>query len=297
MAKRTSALAPSNNSDALFRAWINEIHNSLIAFGWTQTSDTGQINFSTVTRPTAINTYQGYAVYTMGDSMQATCPLYLRFDFGTGGVADDPAIKFQAQIGATDGAGNLSAAVMSVVTTSPSGASASATTLVCRTSGTSSAFRMSFWLGQGTGISHGWHFAIERDKDSSGSDTALGVNLVWIYNSNNVTTAVGVGSQFLGVDGGSSAADTGRIFTMVAGVNNSGNLNTKSVGPVHTNAGGFRNAMTGLLVTNRADWSNDSTNSVFIYGAIHTYLFQRTGNNTIGVNQWNSDSGGAILWE
>jgi hypothetical protein len=60
--------------------WINEIHNSLIAFGWIRTSDTGQIDFSTVTRPTTTNTYQGYAVYRMADSLQATCPVYIRID-------------------------------------------------------------------------------------------------------------------------------------------------------------------------------------------------------------------------
>jgi hypothetical protein len=299
MATRTAALAPSNNTDALFRLWINEIHNALIAFGWTQASDTGQINFSTATRPTNVNLYQGYAIYKMGDALQATSPVYMRIDFGTGGVSDDPGIKVQLSIGATDGAGNFFSGVLStIVTTSNANAAGSATLGTCRSSGSSSSFRMNFWMASGAGVAHGWAFAIERDKDSSGADTALGVCFAWVYMGNNVGTAVGLGSQFIGTDGTVGPVDTVRLYAMVATTAQQSAGSSKMCGPVHCWAGVFRNAMLGLLITSRPDWVSESINSVFIYGAIHTYLFLRTTNNNgMALNAWNADCGMALLWE
>jgi hypothetical protein len=196
MATRTSSLAPTNVSDTTFRLWINEIHNSLIAFGWVQTSDTGQINFSTVTRPTAINTYQGYAVYRMGDSLQATCAVYMRLDFGTGGTADCCSIKIRLTIGSTDGAGTLTGNVSTLITTSTTTGNASA--FACRCSGSTSSFRMHFWSTSISGC--GWTFAVDRDRDASGAETSLGINILscWPF----TTASYSKTSQFLELAGG-----------------------------------------------------------------------------------------------
>ena len=51
----TTSTYPDNSTDANFRLWSKAISDS-IGTAWTQTSDSGQINFATVTRPLAAYT-------------------------------------------------------------------------------------------------------------------------------------------------------------------------------------------------------------------------------------------------
>lgn len=292
MATRTSSLAPTNVSDASFRLWINEIHNSLIAFGWVQTSDTGQINFSTVLRPAAINTYQGYAVYRMADSLQSTCAVFMRLDFGTGGGTDSPALKVKVGIGSTDGAGtltgNLSTQVLMV-----SGSAPSAALFNCRTAGTTSSFRMHFW---GTTYSNvGLTVAIERDLDTSGAETSLGVNILTSYQSAGGTCVHS--SQFLELAGGTGPVEV-RWYAMISAQTSQSGGGNVGVGPVRCTLGPFRNPMKTVLVYAVADFVIESTNPVTIYGASHTYLMLKPNfGSSISLNTWNTACGFALLWE
>jgi hypothetical protein len=96
----------SNASDANFRTWINFIHDMMIAAGWNQTSDTGQINFVTASAPTVGNEKIGYALYEMTDALAATAPVIVKFAFGSAALANRPGVWFR--IGThSDGAGNL----------------------------------------------------------------------------------------------------------------------------------------------------------------------------------------------
>jgi len=85
--KSSKAIQPNNSTDAAFRAWSKFIFDGMIAGGWVQTADTGQINFATVTRPLAGNTARGYIIVRMDGSLQSTVPVYMRMDFGSGGSA------------------------------------------------------------------------------------------------------------------------------------------------------------------------------------------------------------------
>lgn len=102
----SSTTKPSNSSDANFRTWINFIHDMMIAAGWDQTADTGQINFATVTAPGAADTKQGYALYEMTDALAATNPIILKFGFGSGSNTNSPGLWFAVGTH-TDGAGNF----------------------------------------------------------------------------------------------------------------------------------------------------------------------------------------------
>jgi hypothetical protein len=79
-----------HTSDAGFRAWVAEIITQLVTTcGVTQTTDTGQINTSTVTRP-AINTAGGYVILKFNDTLQATAPVFIKLEFGTANAAANP---------------------------------------------------------------------------------------------------------------------------------------------------------------------------------------------------------------
>jgi len=290
-----SLLSPINNTDANFRAWINEIHNSLIAFGWLQTSDSGQINFSTVTRPTAVDTYQGYAIYKMNDVLQTACPFYMRIDFGTAHFTDDPGIKIQGTVGGTDGAGNLTGNLTTVLVTNANLVGA-AGALNCRSSGTSSAFRMSFWAGAGAGSPHGWTFAVERDKDVTGTDTSRGICLLWCFSTNNTGSAVSIGSWFLETLGG-SLIDTNRWYGVITPNSSQTAGGTTGAGHIRVPFGHFRNPITGFLMVARGDWVNESQDTIVVYGFLHNYVIIRPSGSALNLNGWNSDCSLAMLWE
>lgn len=76
------------STDANFRLWIAEIITALFTtVGLTQTSDTGQINTSTVVRPIVANTSAGYVIGRFNDSLQGTSPIFFKLEFGSGGTA------------------------------------------------------------------------------------------------------------------------------------------------------------------------------------------------------------------
>ena len=98
--------AVDHSSDAGFRVWGSEFHASLVSIGLTLTSDTGQINWTTVTRP-ALSTSGGYEVWQFNDTLQSTTPIFIKLEYGTGPtLATYPAIWITIGQG-TNGAGTL----------------------------------------------------------------------------------------------------------------------------------------------------------------------------------------------
>ena len=97
--------AINHSTDAGFRAWGLEFHNQLVAIGLTQSSDTGQVNWATVTLG-GINTMPAYEVWQFNDTLQSTTPVILIFSFGTSNTTGCPSIKLYV-CGATNGAAGL----------------------------------------------------------------------------------------------------------------------------------------------------------------------------------------------
>ena len=66
-----------------FRTWGSWISTAFANAGLIQTSDTGQIDWSTVTNPATTSTSQGYEIWRFNDALQNTAPVFLRFDYGS----------------------------------------------------------------------------------------------------------------------------------------------------------------------------------------------------------------------
>jgi hypothetical protein len=105
MTTKSWAFATDHQSDAGFRAWVADFIVALTDVGLVQTADTGQINTATVARPSA-NSDGGYAVFTWADSLQGSAPIFIRFNFGTGGAATRPRIMFVMGTG-SNGSGTI----------------------------------------------------------------------------------------------------------------------------------------------------------------------------------------------
>lgn len=102
MTATSSTITFDTTSDTTFRAWVSTIVNAIQAGGLSRTSDTGQIDVTTVTKPGANNTVAGYAMYQLGVG-----GVYAKMEFGRGNGTNNS--FFALQLGAaTNGAGTLS---------------------------------------------------------------------------------------------------------------------------------------------------------------------------------------------
>jgi hypothetical protein len=124
MSTDTRTLTFDSTSDANFRAWGSGIAASLVAAGLVQTSDTGQINWTTVSRGanpgTSVESIYGYEIYRFNDALQATKPVFIKVEYGvlwsvtSGGATATPSQSvIYITVGtSTNGAGTVNSAVI-----------------------------------------------------------------------------------------------------------------------------------------------------------------------------------------
>lgn len=170
MATDTRALTYSNSSDATFRAWASGVSAALQACGLVKTTDTGQIDFATVLTSTAADQVRGYEIFRFSDSLQATRPVFIKVEYGSGAsVASSPGMWVSVGTG-TDGAGNLTGNTSRQKVASLTAAAGALTTFV---SGSSNR------IGFAVYTSHFGTFMIERSKDDFGVDTGDFIVFAW----------------------------------------------------------------------------------------------------------------------
>lgn len=170
MTTRTYVSNLNHLADAGFRAWSKELHDEMVAAGLVQTADTGQINFTTATRP-ATNAVAGYTIYRFNDTLQATAPIFIKFEWGTAST-NQPQVFATVGTG-SDGAGNITGVSTTRVgiwiNASPVSTAATYVSNVCVTAG---ALAIGWKLGDQTGTSkgHGF-FSVQRSTDDTGALT------------------------------------------------------------------------------------------------------------------------------
>ena len=167
------------DTDATFRTWGTGVAAQLTACGLTQTADTGQINWTTVLKPGAASTMMGFEIYRFSDSLQATAPVFIKIEYGSGTAATHPG--FYVQIGsATNGAGALSGQLSTRQQTGASAAKTAGATLPSYCCGSAATGRImiatnadpvtwGFWTG----------FCLERVRDGKGVTSGNGVACFW----------------------------------------------------------------------------------------------------------------------
>lgn len=87
-------------TDAAFRVWGSELSVKLAAVGMVQTADTGQINWTTVTRA-AGSTAAGYEIWRLSSSN-----LFFKLEYGSGNANTSPSLWLTAGTG-SNGSGTL----------------------------------------------------------------------------------------------------------------------------------------------------------------------------------------------
>lgn len=110
MAKSIFGLKIANTDAATFRAWGSAL-SAQIGAVLTRVAQTGDINWSTVAAPTA-SSYAGFEVYSFNDTLQATAPLFIKFEYGAQSTVTN--IQIRATVGkSADGSGNIGGVLMS----------------------------------------------------------------------------------------------------------------------------------------------------------------------------------------
>lgn len=186
-AKTDNTVPPNNTTAAEFRLWATFLDTLFTTTaGWVDTAASGQINLTTVAAPSVANTSSGYKVYRMADTLQATKPIFVKLEFGSGAAAATPAIWIT--VGAThDGSGNLGSLFFN--RTQMLAASSSAGVSKSLGSGDTNRICFAMWINISTSL--GLWFSLERTKDATGADTGTGIMLCWgrgnlSHNSNYV---------------------------------------------------------------------------------------------------------------
>lgn len=174
MAATAPTLRTTFATDAEFREWAQAVHDAIAATGLVQTSDTGQINLTTVAKPGAANTAAGYEIWRFDDALQATRPVFFKFEYGTAAAATRPGMWFTIGT-ATNGAGTLSG---NTFTRSQMYPSADPTNGFSRISGANNRIMLSLYHGEVN--ARFVFFSCERTKDADGTDNGKGIYICYL---------------------------------------------------------------------------------------------------------------------
>ena len=172
MSTATANLMQSTSNPTVVRALFHFIVDQLLAWGWTQTSDTGQTATDSLPAEANTNTVAGYQIWGMGDALQATAPVYVKIEIASSSTTSAPAIWITVGTG-TNGAGTLtgqtSGRIGLLTTTAPV-----STLYASYASGDLNRCAFALFVGAQVATTEIF-FSIERSKDASGNDTGDGI--------------------------------------------------------------------------------------------------------------------------
>jgi hypothetical protein len=150
------------------RAWVQAMHDALAAIGMVQTSDTGQVNISTMLNASATNTAVGYEVWRFDDAAQATCPIVFKLEYGRGAGVGYAQMWLTVGSG-SDGAGNITGVRFARAAVGPGGNTGTASTTGYASSGDGSMCALVPWPAV---LGNAPMFIIERARNADGTPRA-----------------------------------------------------------------------------------------------------------------------------
>lgn len=99
--------ASQTTGDADWRVLVAAISDALTTVGFIKSADTGQINTGTTTRPSS-GAYAGYEIRYFNDSLHASKPCYVKFEYGRGTSNAASALTIRVTVGSgTNGSGTI----------------------------------------------------------------------------------------------------------------------------------------------------------------------------------------------
>jgi len=270
-----------NSSTANFKNWAKAISDALTSMGWALTSDTGQVNWSTVTVPGSGSFV--YEIWKPTDALQTgSTQFFVKIKYGTGsGSPAGPRLQIQVGTG-TDGAGNLTGftTTNAEVTGTAATGQGSLATFDCYFSGDTD--RCSFMLWRSFAANPTNFTCIERTKDTAGVNSSDGVNQ---YNGANVGV-LGQQTIVFGVGTVNHPALNNNRYVSVYDQGNDGGTrafnNNVPVFPVFPLYGKVGNPATTLAFIWNTDVAEGCIFTTTLYGATRTYIASSNFTNSGG---------------
>ena len=168
-----------NNNSANFRAWGSTVSAQIGAM-LTRVTQTGDINWATVGTGSGSGAYVGSEVFRFNDSLQATHPIFIKFEYGNGGYSEAAALRMTVGKSA-DGAGNIGG-VLLAATAVINHAYTAGDVGNCYISGGASWFALSL---APLDVGLAGLFYIERSVNSGGAPTGDALMIGWQPNQTN----------------------------------------------------------------------------------------------------------------
>jgi hypothetical protein len=201
-------------SDAAFRTWGLELNTKFSAVGMVQTADTGQINWTTVTRAAVINTAAGYEIWKLSSGN-----LYFKIEYGTGNTQPTiPSLWITTGTG-SNGSGTLTGqlSTRTQVGKTATAITSTSTNYQSYLCATANYFGLSWKIGSATTANMPRAFmAVAQTVDSTGTATTVGyfqivsTTTVSTPTYQNVATTAGVTGTAIAVNNN---------FMLVPGIN------------------------------------------------------------------------------
>lgn len=261
-------------SDGEFRAWGKAVSDAIQLGGIAKTTDTGQIDWETVSKPAAINTSQGYEIYRFADSLQSTAPVFFRLDYGSGSSAGYASLWLTVGTG-SDGNGTITGVLINInqITFANAGSATNKSIITSFTNG------LVISLIQATVAGNSMCFTLERTHDSTSADTSAGVmcnimkgtikQSIYAPFSGTVLTCTNIMSLLPTTGSGASAPDINlypvRFFT-------------PGEGPVSNLCAAYFTS----------DFATDSTYTVNFLGTDKTFRTTQVLTNSVGYGASNA---------
>lgn len=266
-----NTIAPNGvtDTDGHWQAWVTAIINNFTNAGWLRTSDTGQINEVTTTRPLAANTFQGFAVLQMNDSLQSTKPVFVRIDFGSNAFQQKwPALKIQVAQG-SNGSGTLTGALSTQEFICAHDADDS-TPRNCPSSGDTNRIMQVFFINSSSNMMLG--FSIERTKNTDGTDSNEGI-LFSTWGKDAGISTVHAYSIYLFTAGAWTRDTISNMFTPANATTGVLGVKVATFPQFPRNGGTFMNPGMNYLCYYNGDVTQGTQSAIPVYGATPNYYF------------------------
>lgn len=273
-------LPQDDSTVANFKAWGSALSAAIASMGWTQTSDTGQVNWTTIA---AVG--QVYEVWQpSADPLQTGSTQYFLKLFYN---ANSNHNSIGIQLGfATNGSGGFVGASTGLIASGGFANPGTGTTLYeCNFSGDVNRIGVMMWRN-GSSVGASQIFGIERTKNTDGTDSTDGVQIYYNDSQQN-------GGQIALVFSGQQVTSfmqngplTGRFVCVYTGASDLAFNNNIPVLPVFPVYGKVGNPSTELCGVPSGDIAEGAIFSTTLYGATRTYL--ASGHN--GSGGWGANS-------
>jgi hypothetical protein len=291
MSTSQSTLLCDSSTLTNFKAWAMAVSSALSSFGWTLSSDTGQVNWSSIAAVPGSAAW----VYEVWQPNDGLTNFYLKVEYGnTAANTNSPGLRLTLGTG-TNGAGTLTGFVTSALATNVTSAvtTNNSTPFECDFSGAAGRFSAMLWRN-GTGSNMQQLFTVERSLNSSGTYTSTHVTLLVLGTSNvgqwarQQSIVFGVGASPVVPQNSSVGGLLTRPFN--SGGNSYGFNNSIPFDLVTPCVGFFDYPLTTVGAANAPDVSEGVTFTVTVYGSSRTYMPAKTSSTAFA----NAAPGGAV---